>query len=78
MTTSGMHRCLFEGRHLVSITIVQHLRSDYCENFKLAGKESIDKLKWNISSCFKKYRQYLSKHWQPSCSIRSKCSNVMP
>ena len=31
-----------------SITIDQHLRLDYCENFKLAGKETIDKLKWNI------------------------------
>ena len=26
------------------MTIVQHLRLDYCENFKLAWKETIDKL----------------------------------
>ena len=32
-----------------SITIVQHLRLDYRENFKLARKETIDKLKWNMS-----------------------------
>ena len=25
--------------------IVQHLRLDYCENFELAWKETIDKLK---------------------------------
>ena len=30
-----------------SITIVQHLRLDYCENFELTWKETIDKLKWN-------------------------------
>ena len=35
-----------------SITIVQHLRLDYCETIKLARKETIDKLKWNKSSCF--------------------------
>ena len=34
-----------------SITIVQHLRLDYCENFELAWKETIDKSKWNMS-CF--------------------------
>ena len=34
-----------------SITIVQHLRLDYFENFELAWKETIDKLKWNLS-CF--------------------------
>ena len=28
-----------------SITIVQHLRLDYCENFEIAWKETIDKLK---------------------------------
>ena len=27
-----------------SITIVRHLRHDYCENFELAWKETIDKL----------------------------------
>ena len=27
-----------------SITIVQHLRLNYCENFELAWKEMIDKL----------------------------------
>ena len=31
----------------VSVTVVQYLRLDYCENFKLARKETIDKLKWN-------------------------------
>ena len=51
-----------------SITIVQHLRFDYCENFELARKETIDKLKWNKSFFFKYYR-VLSKHCQPSCSI---------
>ena len=51
-----------------SITIVQHLRLGYCENFELAWKETSDKLKWNMS-CFWKYYQVLSKHWQPSCSI---------
>ena len=51
-----------------SITIVQHLRLDYCENFELAWKETIDKLKWNMS-CFWRYHHILSKHWQPSCSI---------
>ena len=51
-----------------SITIVQHLRLDYCENFKLSMNETIDKLKWNMS-CFKKYCQYPRKYWQPSCSI---------
>ena len=35
-----------------SVTIVQHLCLDYCENFELAWKETIDKSKWNISSCF--------------------------
>ena len=34
-----------------SITIVQLLRLDYCENFELAWKETIDKSKWNMS-CF--------------------------
>ena len=48
--------------------MVQHLRLDYCENFELAWKETIDKLKWNMS-CFWKYYQVLSKRWQPSCSI---------
>ena len=28
-----------------SKTIVQHLRLDYCENFEIAWKETIDKLK---------------------------------
>ena len=51
-----------------SVTIVQHLRLDYCENIELAWKETIDKLKWNMS-CFWKYYQVLSKRWQPSCSI---------
>ena len=32
-----------------SITIVQHLRLDYCENFELAWKETIDKSKWDMS-----------------------------
>ena len=50
------------------ITIVQHLRLDYCENFELDWKETIDKSKWNMSVFFK-YYQVLSKHWQPSCSI---------
>ena len=31
-----------------SITIVQHLSLDYFENFELAWKETIDKLKWNM------------------------------
>ena len=34
-----------------SITIVQLLRLNYCENFELAWKETIDKSKWNMS-CF--------------------------
>ena len=51
-----------------SITIVQHLCLDFCENFELAWKETIDKLKWNMSG-FLKYHHVLSKHWQPSCSI---------
>ena len=51
-----------------SITIVQHLRLDYCENFELAWKETIDKLKWNMCG-FWKYYHVLSNHWQPSCSI---------
>ena len=34
-----------------SITIVQHLSLDYCENFELARKETTDKYKWNLS-CF--------------------------
>ena len=51
-----------------SITIVQHLSPDYCENFELAWKETTNKLKWNMS-CFWKYYHVLSKHWQPSCSI---------
>ena len=37
-----------------SITIVQHLRFDYCENFKIQSKETIDKLKWYMFSCIKK------------------------
>ena len=57
------------------ITSVQHLRLDYCENFELAWKEKIDKLKWNMS-CFWRYYHVLSKHWQPFCSIYSKCSNA--
>ena len=32
-----------------SLTIVQLLRLDYCENFVLASKETIDKSKWNMS-----------------------------
>ena len=36
---------------VVSITIVQHLRLDYCKNFELAWKETIDKSKWKMS-CF--------------------------
>ena len=52
---------------LCSITIFQHLRLDYCENFELAWKETIDISKWNMSG-FLKYH-VLSKHWQPSCSI---------
>ena len=52
--------------------IVQHLRLDYCENFELAWKETIDKLKWNMSS-FWRYYHVLSKHWQPSCSIVNVC-----
>ena len=59
-----------------SKTIVQHLRLDYCEYFELAWKETIDKLKWNMCG-FWKYYHVLSKHWQPSCSTYSKCSNVM-
>ena len=51
-----------------SITIVKHLRLDYCENVELAWKETIDKLKWNIS-CFWKYYHVLSKHWQRSCIV---------
>ena len=51
------------------ITIVQHLRLDYCENFEITCKEMIDKLKWNMSVFFFKYHHVLSKHWQPSCSI---------
>ena len=31
-----------------STTIVQHLRLDYCENFELAWKETIGKLKLNV------------------------------
>ena len=31
--------------------IVQHFRLDYCENFELAWKETIDKLKWNMWIC---------------------------
>ena len=50
------------------MTIVQHLRLDYCENFELAWKETNDKWKWNMSG-FLKYHHVLSKHWQPSCSI---------
>ena len=38
-----------------AITIVQHHRLDYCEIFELAWKETIDKSKWNMSSCFKKW-----------------------
>ena len=34
-----------------SITVVQLLRLDYCENFELAWKETIDKSKSNMS-CF--------------------------
>ena len=49
------------------ITIVQHLRLDYCENIELAWKETIIKLKWNMS-CFWRYH-VLSKHWQPSCNV---------
>ena len=37
---------------LCSITIVQHLRLDYCENLELAWKETIDNLRWNISYFF--------------------------
>ena len=33
------------------IAIVQHIRLDYCENFKLVRKKWIDKLKWNMT-CF--------------------------
>ena len=29
-----------------SLAIIQHLRLDYCENFKLAWEKTIDKLKW--------------------------------
>ena len=36
---------------LCSLTIVQLLRLDYCENFELAWKKTIDKSKWNVS-CF--------------------------
>ena len=46
------------------------------KHIELAWKETIDKLKWNMSG-FWKYYQVLSKHWQPSCSIYySKCSNA--
>ena len=31
-----------------SITIIQYLRFDYCENFELAWKETIAKLEWNM------------------------------
>ena len=41
----------FTVNTVVFITIVQHLRLDYCENFELAWKETIDKSKWN-KSCF--------------------------
>ena len=34
-----------------SITIVQHLRLDYYENFELPWKETIDKSKWHMF-CF--------------------------
>ena len=34
-----------------SITIVQLIRLDYCENVELARKETIEKSKWNMS-CF--------------------------
>ena len=44
---------------LCSITIVQHHRLDYCENFELALKETIDKSKWNMSSCFKYVIKFL-------------------
>ena len=37
------------------MTIVQHLRLDYCENFELAWKETIDKLKWNMCGFWKYY-----------------------
>ena len=56
------------GNTVVFFTNVQHLSLDYCEKFKLARKETIDKLKWNMSTCFYIYYQYFSKHWQPSCS----------
>ena len=37
-----------------SITIALHLRFNYCENFKLAWKEAIDKIKWNLFLCVEK------------------------
>ena len=33
---------------------MQHLCLDYCEQFELAWKKKIDKLKWNMSSSLKK------------------------
>ena len=42
-----------------SITIAQHLRLDYCENFELAWKETIDKLKWNICVVFENIIMFL-------------------
>ena len=42
--------------------------SDYCENFELAWKETIEKLIWNMCG-FWKYYHVLGKHWQLSCSI---------
>ena len=67
-----------------SITIVQHLRLDYCKKFIVSWKETIDKLKWNMS-CFKKYCVaislnilfvfknivYINKKSATSCSIVS-------
>ena len=44
---------------VVFITIVQHLRLDYCENFELARKETIDKSKWNVSFFFLNIIEFL-------------------
>ena len=40
--------CNISILNFIPILIVQHLRLDYRENFELAWKKTIDKLKWNM------------------------------
>ena len=44
---------------ITNVNTVVFYRLDYCENFELVLKETIDKSKWNMSSCFKYVIKFL-------------------